>query len=152
MMDSSSDIFFESKDSLILSNDKKKFQIYNLNSKKKIHIPFVQDNFVIKDDVIHILIFLGSKDMSDINKIFNQTYPKKINGKAYNIIKSQNIEYISLFHVQLFIKEYYELLVTDDNIDIYNSIVDDINNKSRRRQSDLPNPPLLLQSLVIALI
>lgn len=143
-MDGSSDIFFESTDLLILSNDNKKFKIYNLNSNEKMYIPFVQDNFVNKDDVIHILISLGYNDMSDINEIFNQTYPRKINGKAFNIIKSQNMEYISLFHVQLFIKEYHKLLVTDDNIDIYNSIVDDINNKSRRRQSDFPNPPLLL--------
>ena len=128
-MDITSFRFIESTDSMKLNNIS--FKLYNFINHPDEFNAFVNDNFILRDDVFDIIIeILGHVD---INKLFNMRYKRYLSSDTLNIMYAKDQAYISLFHVELFLKVHHKLLLIDSNIDIYNSIVNEIHSKSRRR-------------------
>ena len=127
-MDITSFRFIESTDSMKLNN--KTFKLYNFTNHSDEFNAFVNDNFILRDDVFDIIEILGHVD---INKLFDMRYKRVLSSVSLNIIYAKDQAYISLFHVELFLKVHHKLLLIDSNIDIYNSIVNEIHSKSRRR-------------------
>lgn len=120
----------------IAFNDSKVLSLYHFNDENILN-PLIFDTFITFDSIRCIIGILTDKT---IKSLFGGHFRRLIN--KY-IITDNDLEYISLLNIQVWLREYSHAFVSINNVNVYKDILDRLFVYSRRHL-DFQNPSLLL--------